>query len=93
MLHCSSWLLTQQEAELEAMIRGVRLWERIGWPVFCLVGDNESALGQTASFPVHSGLKRQDRHLWRLFYVRRRLQSTAFLGCLATSTLRTRCLE
>ena len=80
MLHCSNWVLTQQEAELEAMIRGVRLFEHIGWPVFCLVGDNESALEQTASFRARSGLKRQNRHLRRVFYVWRRLQTTVYLS-------------
>ena len=62
-LHCSSLVLTQQTAELEAMIRGVCLCEHIGWPVFCLVGDNEFALEKTASFRARSGLKRQNRHL------------------------------
>ena len=84
-LHCSSWVLTQQEAELEAMIHGERLCEHIGWPVSCLVGDNESALEQTASFCARSGLKRQNRHLRRLFYVGAGCSPLyTFLGCLAT---------
>ena len=78
--HCSSWVRTQQEAELEAMIRGVRICEKIGWPAFCLVGDNWAALEQVASFRARSGLKRQNRHLRRLFYVWRRLQSSVYLS-------------
>ena len=47
---CSPWVRNQQEAELEAMVRGVRICEHLGWPAFCLVGDNESVLEQVASF-------------------------------------------
>ena len=42
--HCIARVRTQQEAELEALVRGVRLCETIGWPAFCFLGDNWSAL-------------------------------------------------
>ena len=74
--HCSPWVRTQQEAELEAMVKGVRICEHIG----CLVGDNESVLEQVASFRAKASLRRQNRHLRRLFYVWRRLKATVYLS-------------
>ena len=65
---CSPGVCTQQEAELDALIRGVRLSINVGWPVWRLVGDNSSALEQVASLRVGAGVKRQNRHLRRLFY-------------------------
>ena len=78
--HCSVWVRTEQEAKLEALVRGVRLCEKTGWPAFCLVGDNWSALEQVASFRAKPGLRRQNRHLRRLFYVWCSLQSCICLA-------------
>ena len=78
-LHRSPWVRTRHEAELEAMVKGVRICEHIGWPAFCLVGDNESVLEQVASFRAKASLRRQNRHLRCLFYVWRRLQATVYL--------------
>ena len=66
---CSPRVRTQQEAELEALVRGVRLCIRVGWPVWRLIGDNSSALEQVASLRASAGLRRQNRHLRRLFYL------------------------
>ena len=60
------------------MVRGVCFREKVGWPVFWLVGDTMSVLEQVLSFRVKSGLRRQNRHLRCLFYVWRRLQATMF---------------
>ena len=37
---CSPGVRTQQEAEPEALVRGVRLCIRVGLPVWRLIGDN-----------------------------------------------------
>ena len=66
---CFPGVCTQQEAELEALIRGVRLCIRVGWPVWRLVGDNSSALEQVASVRAGAGPRCQNRHLRRLFYL------------------------
>ena len=66
---CSPGVLTQQEAELEALVRGVRLCIRVVWPVWRLIGDNSSALEQVASLRASAGLRRQNGHLRRLFYL------------------------
>ena len=42
---CSPWVETQQEAQLEALIRGVRLCERVGWSVFHVMGYRGSGGG------------------------------------------------
>ena len=73
---CSPGVCTQQEAELEALIRGVRLCIRVGWPVWRLIGDNSSALEQVASLRASAGLRRQNRHLRRLFYLLQRLEGS-----------------
>ena len=49
--HCSPFVGTPQEAKLEVLVRGVRLCINVGWPVWCLVGDNESALSYRARQP------------------------------------------
>ena len=64
---CSPGVRTQKEAELEALVRGVRLCIRVGWPVWRLIGDNSSALEQVASLRASAGLRRQNKHLRRLF--------------------------
>ena len=79
MFHCSPFLRTQQEAELEALVRGVRLCINVGWPVWRLAGDNQSALSQVSALRVGAGLKRQNRHLRRLFYLLERLESFIYL--------------
>ena len=79
MFHCSPFVRTQQEAELEALARGVRLCINVGWPVWRLVGDNESALSQVSAVRARVGLKRQNRHLHRLFYLLQRLESSVYL--------------
>ena len=76
---CSPRVCTQQEEELEALIRGVRLCINVGWSVWRLVGDYSSALEQVASLRAGAGLKRQNRHLRRLFYLLQRLVSTVYL--------------
>ena len=70
---------TQQEAELEALIHGVRLCIRVGWPVWRLIGDNSSALEQVASLRASAGLRRQNRHPRRLFYLLQRLEGSVYL--------------
>ena len=42
MFHCSPFVKTQKEVELEALVQGVRLCINVGWPVWRLAGDNES---------------------------------------------------
>ena len=76
---CSPGVCTQQEAELEALIRGVRLCIRVGWPVWRLVGDNSSALEQVASLWASAGLRRQNRNLRRLFYLLQCLEGSVYL--------------
>ena len=76
---CSPGVCTQQEAELEALFRGVRLCIRVGWPVGRLIGDNSSALEQVASVRASAGLRRQNRQLRRLFYLLRRLEGSVYL--------------
>ena len=75
MFPCSPGVCTQQEAELEALVRGVRLCINVGWPVWRLIGDNSSALEQVASLRAGAGLK----HKNRLFYLLQRLVSTVYL--------------
>ena len=75
---CSPGVCTQQEAELEALIRGVRLCIRVGWPVWRLIGDNSSALEQVASLRASARLRRQNRHLQRLFYLLQRLEGSVY---------------
>ena len=72
---------TQQEAELEALLRGVQLCIRVGWPVWRLIGDNSSALAQVAPLRASAGLQRQNRHLRRLFYLLQRLEGSLYLEC------------
>ena len=79
MFHCSPFVKTQQEAELEAPVRGVRLCINVGWPVWRLAGNNESALSQVSALRAGAGLKRQNRHLRRLFYVLERLECSIYL--------------
>ena len=76
---CSPGVCTQQEAELEALIRGVRLCIRVGWPVWSLIGDNSSALEQVASLRASAGLRRQNRHLPRFFYLLQRMEGSVYL--------------
>ena len=76
---CSPGVRTQQEAELEALVRGVRLCIRVAWPVWRLIGDNSSALEQVASLRASAGLRRQNRHLRRLFYLIQRLEGSVYL--------------
>ena len=56
--HCSPFVKTQQEAELEAIVRGVRPCINVGWLVWRLIRDNQSALGQVAAMRAGEGLKR-----------------------------------
>ena len=91
--HCSSFVKTQQEAGLEASVRCVRLCVNVGWPVWCLMGDNQLALGQVATMSAKASLKRQNRHLHRLFYLLQRLDGSVYseyvpgdlnpIGCLS----------
>ena len=60
---CSPFVARQQEAELAALARGVRLCFYVGWPVWRLIGDHESALAQVASLHARAVLSRQNRHL------------------------------
>ena len=71
--HRSLFVKTQQEAELEAMVRGIRLCINVGWPVLCLAGDNESPPSRVSALRAGAGLKRQNRHLCRLLYLLQRL--------------------
>ena len=48
--------------------------------MICLVGDNWAALEQVSSFRARAGLRQQNRHLRRLFYIYRRLKSTIYLA-------------
>ena len=66
---CSPGVCTQHVAELDALIRRVCSCINVGWPVWRLVGDNSSALEQLAFLRAGAGLKRQNRHLRRLFYL------------------------
>ena len=76
---CSPGVGTQQEAELEAPVRGVRLCIRVGWLVWRLIGDDSSALEQVASLRTSGGLRRQNRHLRRLSYLIQRLEGSVYL--------------
>ena len=78
---CSPGVCTQQEAELEALIRGVRLCIRVGSPVWRLIGDNSSALEQVPSLRASAELRCQKRHLRRMFYLLQRLESSVYLEC------------
>ena len=77
--HCFPFVCTQQEAELEALVKGVRFCMNVGWLAWRLVGDNESALSQVSAVRDGAGLQRQNRHLPRLFYLLRRLESSVYL--------------
>ena len=79
MFPCSPGVRTQHEAELAALSRGVRLCIRVGWSVWHLIGDNSSALEQVASLRASAGLRRQNRHLRRLFYLLQRLEGSVYL--------------
>ena len=79
MFHCSPFVKTQQEAELEALVRGVRLCINVGWPVWRLAGGNESALSQVSALRARAGLKRLNRHLRRIFYLLERLEYSIYL--------------
>ena len=76
---CSPGVRTEQEAELEALVRGVRLCIRVGLLVWRLIGDNSSALEQVASLRASAGLRRQNRHLRRLFNLIQRLEGSLYL--------------
>ena len=80
MFHCSPFVKTQQKAELEALVRGVRLCSNIGWPVWRVVGDSESALSYVSAVKAGARLKRQNKHLCRPFYLLRRLESSVYLS-------------
>ena len=72
-------VLTQQEAELDSLVQGLSCIVNVGWPVFRLVGDNASSIGQMAGMRARSGLKRHNRNLRRTFYLLQRSDSTVFL--------------
>ena len=55
---CGLEVLTQQEAELDSLVQGLNFIVNVGWPVFRMVGDNASSLGQLAGMRARSGLKR-----------------------------------
>ena len=76
--HCPPDVATQQEAELDSLVQGLTLIFNVGWPVFRLVGDNESAVGQMSSMRAKSGLYRHNRNLRRAFYLLQRVPSTVF---------------
>ena len=76
---CPPGVRTQQEAELKALVRGVRLCIRVGWSVWRLIRDNSSALEQVASLRASAGLRRQNRHLRKLFYLLQRLEGLVYL--------------
>ena len=76
---CSPSVFKQQEAELEALIDGVRVSIRVGWPMWRLIGDNSSALEQVASLRSNAGLRLQNRHLRRLFYLLQCLEGLVYL--------------
>ena len=69
---CGQEVLTQQEAELDSLVRGLSFIINVGWPVFRLVGDNASSIGQIAGMRARSGLKRHNRNLRRAFYLLQR---------------------
>ena len=50
-----------------------------GWAGLCLIGDNSLALEQPASLRASAGLRRQNRHLRRLFYLLQRLEGSVYL--------------
>ena len=79
MFPCSPGVRTQQEAELEALILGVRLCIRVGCTVWRVIGHNSSALEQLASLRASAGLRRQNRHLQRFFYLLQRLEGSVYL--------------
>ena len=58
-------------------MRAVRLCIKVGWPVWRLVGDNESARSQVLA--MRAGLKRQNRHLHGLFHLLQRMESFVYL--------------
>ena len=60
-------------------MRGVRLCIHVGWPVWRLVGDYEVALNHVSAMRARAGLKCQNRHLRRLFYLLQRLESSLYL--------------
>ena len=64
---CSNGVRTQQEAELDGVIKGLRFIANVNWPVFRLVGDNAASLEQAAGMRASSGLHRHNRQLRRLF--------------------------
>ena len=76
---CGLEVLTQQEAELDSLVQGLNFIVNVGWPVFRMVGDNASSLGQLAGMRARSGLKRHNRNLRRAFYLLQRSASTVFL--------------
>ena len=76
---CGHEVLTQQEAELDSLVQGLSFIVNVGWPVFRLVGDNASSIGQMAGMRARSGLKRHNRNLRRAFYLLQRSDSTVFL--------------
>ena len=76
---CSPGVRTQQEAELEALVREVRLCIRVGWPVWRMIRDNSYALEQVASLRASAGLRRQNRQLRTLFYLMQRLEGSVYL--------------
>ena len=77
--HGSPFVKTQHEAQLEALVRGVRLCINVGWPVWRLAGGNESALSQVSALRAGAGLERQNGHLRRLFYLLECLESSIYL--------------
>ena len=77
--HCSPFVCTQPKAELEALVKGVRLCINVGWPVWRLMGDNESTLRQGSVVRDGAGLQRQNRHLRRLFHLLQRVESSLYL--------------
>ena len=76
---CSAGVRTQQEAELDGVIKGVRFVVNVGWPNFRLVGDNAASLEQAAGMRASSGLFRHNRQLRRLFYLSLRAPPSTFL--------------
>ena len=76
---CSNDVHTQQEAELDGVIKGVRFIVNVNWPVFRLVGDNAASLEQVVGMQASSGLHRHNRHLRRLFYLSLRAPPSTFL--------------
>ena len=80
-------MMTQQCAELLAVLAGVRLgWHR-GWKDFWVVGDNMSSLYQAATLKASVGLVTQQRLLRKISYLVKREGLGVELGWVGTDSM------